>query len=74
MGSNLDTMPENSNPNKGIESGRDIEELETKGKDRIRAGCWRSQNKTKGSNPDTISENPKQKEGIESWRNARKLK
>ena len=34
-GSNLGAMPENSNQNKGIKSGLDIEEFEMKGKDRI---------------------------------------
>ena len=63
-------MSENLKQNEGIESGRDAEEPETKRRDRIRARCWRTQNKTKGSNQSTMPENPKQKEGVESGRDA----
>ena len=64
-------MPENSNQNKGIDFGRDIEELERKGKDRIWAQGQGTIIKTKGSNPSAMPENSKQKVGIESRRNAR---
>ena len=90
MGSNLGTMLENLNQNKGIESRCDAgepeiknlgiesrsnaKEPETKLKDRIRVRCLRTRNKTKGSNPGAMSENPKQNEGIKSWRDAREPK
>ena len=77
-------MSENSKQKKGIESENDAGELETKRRDRIRAQCQRTRNKTKGSNlgamqknpkqmkgsnPGTMGENQKQKEGIEFERN-----
>ena len=78
----MGAMQENSNQNKGIESGCDAEEPkiknegiesgcnakepESKQRDRIWARCPRTRNKTKGSNLGLMLENPKQKEGIES--------
>ena len=64
-------MPENLKQNEGIESERDAGELETKQRDRIRARCRRTRNKTKGSNMGAMPESPKQNEGIESRRDAR---
>ena len=51
--------------NEGIESGHDAREPESKQRDRIWARCPRTRNKTKGSNPGGMPKNPKQKEGIE---------
>ena len=44
----------------------DAGEPETKRRDRIRARCWRTRNKTKGSNPGAMPENPKQMKGSNS--------
>ena len=63
-------MTENPNRNKGIESGRDAQEPEKKGKDQIWAQCLRTRFKRKGSNQDVMSKNPNQKEGIESKHDA----
>ena len=49
--------------NKGIESGRDAQEPESKQRDLIRARCSRTQNKRKGSNLGMIPENTNQKKG-----------
>ena len=64
-------MPENLNQNKGIESWRDTEEPETKGRDRIWVQFQRTRNKTKGSNLGAMQKNPNQNEGIESGRETR---
>ena len=79
-------MTENTNQNKGIESGRDAgepeikkegiklrsnaREPETKQRDQIRVRCLRIGNKTKGSNLSAMQENPKRNERIKSGRNA----
>ena len=63
-------MPENSNQKKGIKSMHDIEEPETKGKDRIWAQGQGTRIKTKGSNLNAMLENPKQKEVFKSRCNA----
>ena len=61
-------MPKNPNKKKGIESGRDVAEPETKGRDQI----WAQRQKQKeGSNLGPMPENPKKKERIESGGNAR---
>ena len=70
----MGTMSENPNQNEGIQSGRDAgepgiknegiesktnaREPERKLKDRIRARCWRTRNKTKGSNLSVMLDNP----------------
>ena len=79
-------MIENTNQNKGIESGRDAgepeikkegiesrsnaRELETKQRDRIRALSPRTPNKIKESNQGAMPMNPKRNERIESERDA----
>ena len=45
--------------NEGIESRSNTREPETKLRDRIRARCLRTRNKTKGLNPGAMRENPK---------------
>ena len=67
-GSNPGTMPENPKEKEGIESGHDVKEPETKGKDRIRAQYRRTINKRKGSNLGAMLENLNQNKGIESRR------
>ena len=64
-------MPENPKHNKGIESGRDAGEPETKQRDRILARCKRTPKKRKKSNLGGMLENPKQKEEIESGNDVR---
>ena len=70
-GSNPGVKLENLKQNKGIESGRDVGESETKRRDRIRSQFQRTRNKRRDSNPSAMLENPKQNEGIESGHNAR---
>ena len=67
-GLNPDAMQKNPKQNEGIESGRADGEPKTKRRDRIKAQCRGTQNKTKGSNLGAKSENSKQNEGIESGR------
>ena len=63
-------MPKNSNQNKGIKSGRDNRDPETKGRDRISARCRRTQNKRKRLNLGAMPENLNQNKGIESRHDA----
>ena len=63
-------MLENLNQNKGIEFGRDAEELETKGRYRIWARWRRTRNKRKGPNLVAMLENSNENKGIESERDA----
>ena len=71
----MGAMPKNSNQNNGIEYGPDTGELETKGRDRISARCWRTRKKKrKGSNLGAIPENSNKNKGIESKRDAREPK
>ena len=69
-GTNLGAITENLKQNEGIESGRDVGELKTNQRDRIRAQCMKTLNKRKGSNPGAMQENPKQNKGYESEHDA----
>ena len=80
MGSNLGTMPENSNKIKGlnlgailknlkqkerIESGRDAGDPKTRRRDQIRTRYRRTRNKRKGSNLGAMPENSNKKKGLD---------
>ena len=67
----MGVMREIPKENEGIESGPDIGEPETKGRDRIWPQCQRTRIKINGSNLGAISKNLKQKERIEYGRKAR---
>ena len=72
-GSNLGTMPENPNKNKGIESGSAMPENPKQNEGNEFGRFQRIQNKRKGSNLDAMLENLNQNKGIESGRDAREL-
>ena len=66
-------MPKNPKQKEGIESGRDVKDPGTKGRDRIWARSQRTRIKTNGSNLGAMSENPKKNQGIESMHNVKEL-